>query len=112
MVIFYNLLPFAIVLAAVVLGYFAYQKLGVKGAVISAALALLVLALYANIQPSYLPKGTVPALSRVPIEQPQAREMENRLKEPMSEEKRQQRVDEIITVRDEIKEILQTDSAN
>lgn len=112
MVILYNLLPLIIVLVAVILGYFSYQKLGVKGAVISAALALLALTLYTNIQPSYLPKGSVPALSRMPIEQPMEREIKNRLKEPMSEEKRQQRVDEIITVREEIKEILQNDNTN
>lgn len=106
MVILYNILPIIIVLASVLGGYLAFKKYGVKGAILSAIAAFLLLALYTNIQPSYLPKGTVPALSRVPIEQPKVRDIENRLKEPMSEEQRQQRVDEIITVRDEIKHIL------
>lgn len=67
---------------------------------------LLVVFVYSTIQPSYLPKGAAPAMSKVPIEQREV-VLQDRLLKPMAEEDRQKRVDEILTVRDEVKQVLE-----
>lgn len=67
---------------------------------------LLVVFIYSTIQPSYLPKGTAPAMGKVPFENREV-QVQDRLLKPMSEEDRQKRVEEILTVRDEVKQVLE-----
>jgi amino acid transporter len=81
-----------------------YDKCKVGG--ITVGIMVLVFIVYSTIQPSYMPKGTAPVMSKVPIEHSDA-VIQDRLLKPMSEEDRQKRVDEIITVRDEVKQVLE-----
>lgn len=111
MVLLLNLL---LPLLLLVILLFGYVRLGKKktytekvktGALTLIAMIATIL-LYANIQPSYMPKGTVPNMSKVPITTNNEAIIQDRLLKPMSEENRQKRVDEILTVRDEVKDVL------
>ncbi|MFM7812600.1 MAG: hypothetical protein ACKO7M_13065 [Acinetobacter junii] len=111
MVLFLNLLvPFVLL----VIAYFGYKKVKqqtktkdkFKFGFIYAGIGYFFIVVYGAIQPSYLPKGTAPAMSKVPIEQREV-VLQDRLLKPMSEEDRQKRVDEILTVRDEVKQVLE-----
>ena len=82
------------------------QNKKVKIGVITMLLNIGFFFVYGMIQPSYLPKGTAPAMNKVPIEQREV-VLQDRLLKPMSEEDRQKRIDEIITVRNEVKEVLE-----
>lgn len=105
MVLMLNFLLFALLSLIALVSYWNRKK-GWKAAAAGMASALFVTILYANIQPSYLPKGKVPAMKRVPYEKPSEAKIEDRLLKPMSEEDRQKRVDEIITVRSEVLEVI------
>jgi hypothetical protein len=86
-----------------------FDKCKVGG--ITVGIMVLVFIVYSTIQPSYMPKGGVPNMSRVPIEHSDA-VMQDRLLKPMSEEDRQKRVEEIITVREEVKAVLEKNDNN
>lgn len=111
MVLLFNLL---VPLVLLVIAYFGYKKVKqqtktkdkFKFGFIYAGVAYFFIAFYGAVQPSYLPKGTAPAMSKVPIEHREV-EIRDRLLKPMSEEDRQKRVDEILTVRDEVKQVLE-----
>lgn len=105
MVLMLNFLLAALLILIALATYWRRKK-GWKAAAVGVASALFVTIVYANIQPSYLPKGKAPAMKRVPIEKPAEAKIEDRLLKPMSEEDRQKRVDEIITVRSEVLEVL------
>lgn len=105
MVLVLNFLLAALLILIALVSYWNRKK-GWKAAAWGMGSALFVTIIYANIQPSYLPKGKVPVMKRVPYENPVEAEIEDRLLKPMSEEDRQKRVDEIITVRSEISEVL------
>jgi len=67
--------------------------------------AFFVTLTYVSVQPSYMPKGKAPTMPRVPIEFEEL-QVQDRLLKPMAEQERQQRVNELITVRDEVKAVL------
>lgn len=77
----------------------------IKG--ISCAAALIVV--YGAIQPSYMPKGKAPAMAKVPIEYSDS-VIQDRLLKPISAEDSQQKVDNMLTVRQEAKKILSENS--
>lgn len=105
MVLMLNFLLASLLILIALVAYLNRNK-GWKAAAAGVASALFVTIVYANIQPSYLPKGKVPAMKRVPIENPAEAKIEDRLLKPVSEEDRQKRVDEIITVRSEVLGVL------
>lgn len=105
MVLMLNFLLAALLIFIALAAYW-FRKKGWKAGVAGVASALFVTIVYANIQPSYLPKGKAPAMKRVPIEKSTEAKIEDRLLKPMSEEDRQKRVDEIITVRSEVLEVI------
>lgn len=61
---------------------------------------------YSMVQPSYMPKGKAPVMSKVPVEYTDA-VIQDRLLKPRTEAEAQQKVDEMLTVRDEAKKILE-----
>lgn len=101
------LLPISILLVGLVT-YFFYKRSGNKllTAGKGVVVGLFVYALYTLVQPSYIPKVGVKDLPRLPAEQVQEIPVEDRLSKPLSKEDSRKRVDEMLTAKDDIKEVL------
>lgn len=107
MVFLLNSIPILIVLIGVgLMGFYFFKRKDLKATAVTGIIAFLCMSIYQGIQPSYLPKGDVPSMTRVPITQSKDIEVQDRLLKPMDEAKRQERVEEIITVREEVNTIL------
>ena len=107
MVLLFNLaLPITLLIIAAT-GWWRFNRAANKKAVIvvTATVMAAVTILYANIQPSYMPKGKAPAMVRMPLEQKDT-QLNDLLLKPLPAEERQQRVNELITVREEVKAVL------
>lgn len=104
-----NITP--ILIAAIGIGFvafFQYKKRSIKGIIVSTIVTCAMLMIYQGIQPSYIPKTGVPPMLRLEIEEPKDPQIEDRLLKPqLSTKEREERLDEIITVRSEVKEILE-----
>lgn len=79
-----------------------------KGVVVMVAFYLL----YSMLQPSYIPKTEVKPLPKVPEVLVKDVTVENRLLSPMNKEKRQERVDSLLTNKGEVKDILDKSKEN
>ena len=101
------LLPVFILLVALIT-YFFYNRSKNKLLTVGkgVVVGLFVYALYSVVQPSYLPKVGVKDLPRLPVEQVQEIPVEDRLSKPLSKEDSRKRVDQMLTAKDEIKQIL------
>lgn len=99
------LLPIASLLIAVI-GYRLYKKSDNKLSTLlyTAATMLVVAITYSAIQPAYIPKNAAPRMAKVPIEQPTEAVIENRMLVPKD---RTNSVSEILTIREEVKEVLE-----
>jgi hypothetical protein len=104
-------------LGLLLIGYITY--LFVKGSknkpvtAMKGALVMLVFSLvYSMIQPSYIPKTEVKALPKVPEALVKDIPVENRLLSPMQKEERQERVEALLTNKDEVKDILNKTKEN
>lgn len=111
MVLLLNLLLPALLIIIFLIGLKKFNKetdnnKKIKNACVTLIIMLTVFIVYSNVQPSYLPKGSVPNLQKVPIELNSSKPVQN-LTQGRTDEQRQQRVEEIITVRDEVKRILE-----
>lgn len=107
MTLLFNLLLPAIILLIGAVGYQAAKKSKNKISTYSKTLAFMVgsVVVYSTIQPSYLPKGETPHLSKMPFEQVELT-ADDRLLKPKTEAERQAKVDSLLTAKDEIKEVL------
>lgn len=107
MIILLNMLLSLILAAIVGVGYFLYKKnKKISTIVITSVSALLVIIVYSSIQPSYLPKGKAKPMQPVPLETYEKLEIKDISIKALPKEKRQERFDEIITVRKEVKAVL------
>lgn len=106
MVLFLNFLLVLLLLGVSSIGYYKYKKTkDMKWAVITLVVNFLVVIIYNTIQPSYLPKGEAPKMVGVPYESYEY-EVRDLSVKPLSKEDSKQRVDSLITVREEVKAIL------
>lgn len=111
MVVLLNLaLPLLIVVISSI-GYYYFnktrsQKKKIRIGVITMLLNIVFFLAYAMVQPSYMPKGKAPAMSKVPVEYTDA-VIQDRLLKPRTEAEAQQKVDELLTVREEAKKLLE-----
>lgn len=69
-----------------------------------ALLAVLVSIVYATLQPSYLPKTSVPPLPPVPLDN-KTTELHDRLRKPMPEEQRQEHFEQTFDVMERVRQI-------
>lgn len=69
------------------------------------AVAAVIGIVYATLQPSYLPKSTVPAMSRVPLEHKPQAEIQDRLLKPMAEEERNRHFEQTFDAMDRVRAI-------
>lgn len=107
MIILLNMLLALILTAIAAVGYFVYKKnKKISTIVVTVVAALLVVFIYSSIQPSYLPKGKAKPMPGVPLETYEKLEIKDISIKALSKEKRQERFDEIITVRKEVKAVL------
>ena len=109
-----NIIP--ILISAIGIGFvafFQYKKRSIKGIIVSTIVACAALAVYQGVQPSYIPKTGVPPMVRLEIEEPKDLQIEDRLLKPqLSTKEREERLDEITTVRSQVKEILESPSTS
>lgn len=107
MVILLNLLLGLIIGVVMIGGYLVYKRTkSPKVAPVVVSLVCLIVIIYGNVQPSYMPKGTVPSMDRVPYDTEEY-ELQDLTVKPLSKEDSQKRLDKILTVRDEVKEIIE-----
>lgn len=107
MIILLNMLLALILTAIVSVGYFVYKKNNkISTIVITVVIAILVTIIYSSVQPSYLPKGKAKPMQAVPLETYEKLEIKDISIKALPKEQRQERFDEIITVRKEVKAIL------
>lgn len=107
MIVLLNMLLTIILTAIVSVGYFVYKKNNkISTIVITAVTAVLVVVIYSTIQPSYLPKGKAKPMQAVPLETYEKLEIKDISIKALPKEQRQERFDEIITVRKEVKAVL------
>lgn len=102
MVFLYNIAPYILILAIAITGYFAKgwkRKVGV--ALIAIGLAVL----YPQLQPSYMPKGTVPQNTVQEFEVVD-KPLVDRMAKPMSADERDSRMAEMKKHSDEQREAL------
>lgn len=110
MIVLLNLILPTLILLVLAVGYHYFKKARTqikkqRVVIITLFVAVLVVIVYGAIQPSYMPKGKAPVMSKVPVEYTDA-VIQDRLLKPRTEAEAQRKVDEMLTVREEAKKIL------
>lgn len=87
-------------------GYSKYYKSKPKGILIGLAWFAMLFFIYSKIQPSYLPKGKVPVMSEPIFETSSDISIEDRVLKPaLNEKEREERLDNLLTFKKEVKQI-------